>query len=110
MILKLAVPMYLASVLSILQETINLAFIGSLKDEKLYSGVGAGNMLVNLLGFSVLFGFNSGLDVYVSKYVGAKQYKDCALSLYRGRVMICGLLVFILPIQCFAGQILKATG
>ena len=47
-------------------ELINVSFIGHLNNAAMISGVGLGNMTVNLIGASILIGFNSALDTLIS--------------------------------------------
>ena len=63
--------------LSIMQQTINLAFIGSLNDPKLLAAVGMGNMLFNLLAICPMLGMNSGLETLVAQAIGANNMRLC---------------------------------
>ena len=51
-----------------------------------------GNMTQNLLGLSIILGFNSTLDTLVSQAAGAGNHELCGVYLNRGR--------FILAILC----------
>lgn len=47
-------------------ELINLSLIGKLNDPAMVAGVGLGNMTINMVGMSVIMGFNSALDTLIS--------------------------------------------
>ena len=49
---------------------INLVVVGHLGDPAMIAGVGMGNMSINLIGLSVIFGFNSALDTLISQAAG----------------------------------------
>ena len=47
-------------------ESLNVIFIGQLNKPVLVAAVGVGNMTMNLLFFSISYGFNSVLDSLIS--------------------------------------------
>lgn len=47
-------------------ELINLSLIGMLNEPAMVAGVGMGNMTINMIGMSVIVGFNSALDTLIS--------------------------------------------
>jgi Na+-driven multidrug efflux pump len=49
-----------------LQEVTNLAFVGHLDDPSMLAGVGMGNVIINMLGLSIIFGMNMALETLVS--------------------------------------------
>ena len=75
LILSLAIPTSLCSIINILVEVINLKYIGYLGNDDMVAGVGLGNMTQNLLGLSIILGFNSTLDTLVSQAAGAGDKK-----------------------------------
>ena len=56
-------------------------FIGHLNDPIKVSAVGMGNMILNSMGLSLVFGLNSSLESLVSQGYGAKQYRLCGVYL-----------------------------
>ena len=64
--ISLGVPSILCFVMMIVQEQINVVFIGSLNDPVLLAGIGLGNMLLNLFGNGILLGVNTALETLVS--------------------------------------------
>ena len=65
-IIRCCLPASLGSFLSMLQETINLIFIGQMNDPVKLAAVGMGNMIVNMFGVGTYFGLNSALETLVS--------------------------------------------
>ena len=49
-----------------IQEQINVIFIGSLKDPAKLSGIGVGNMVTNMVPYSLMIGINTALETLVS--------------------------------------------
>ena len=49
-----------------LQEMVNLIFIGHLKDTYMLAAVGLGNNYVNMFGVSLIIGMNGALNTLVS--------------------------------------------
>ena len=45
---------------------INLVVVGHLGNPAMIAGVGIGNMSINLVGLSVIYGFDSALDTLIS--------------------------------------------
>ena len=65
-VISFAVPSSVGSLLNILQQTINLAFVGSLNDPIILAAVGMGNMLINIFAVAPFIGMNSGFETFVS--------------------------------------------
>lgn len=59
----------------------------------LVAAVGVGNMTMNLLFFSISFGFNSVLDSLISQSVGTGNYQLCGV--YRNRGVFFMSIIFI---------------
>ena len=57
------------------------------------AAVGLGNMTQNLVGLSIILGFNSTLDTLLSPAYGAKDFRLCGL--YRSRGIVVVHLLFI---------------
>ena len=49
-----------------IQEQINVIFIGSLEDPVKLSGIGVGNMVINMLPYALMIGINTALETLVS--------------------------------------------
>jgi Na+-driven multidrug efflux pump len=52
--------------ISMLQEIINLIFVGHLNNAEMMAGVGMGNMIQNMLGLSFFIGLNGALETLCS--------------------------------------------
>jgi len=70
-LMNLAVPAMLGNFLSLLQETINLVFIGQLNDKELLAAVGLGNSVFICFGVCIYFGLNSAMETLVCQAKGA---------------------------------------
>ena len=91
--MALAIPASLTMMITILVEVLNLIIIGWLEDEELLAGVGMGNMTQNLLGLSIILGFNSTLDTLISRGAGKGDVELCGIYLNRGRFVMCCLFL-----------------
>lgn len=69
-------------------EVINLIFMGHYGDETMVAGVGLGNVIMNVLGLSLMIGINSSLETLVAHAVGAGELEMCAVYMNRQRVVI----------------------
>jgi Na+-driven multidrug efflux pump len=67
----LAVPTCIGAALGMFRGVINIIYIGMLKDSVILAAVGLGNMILNICGLSIFFGFNSAIESLVSRAVGA---------------------------------------
>jgi multidrug resistance protein, MATE family len=94
---RLAIPSIFSAILSFLIEMINLIFVGHLNDPAKIAGVGMGNMTVNLLAMSIIYGMNSSLDTLISQASGSGNKELCGVYLNRGRFV---MLVLFIPITC----------
>ena len=91
-------------------EIINLIFVGHLNDPVSIGGVGLGNLMINVVWFSVGMGMNGAIDTLVSQAFGNKQYYLCGWFLNRGRIV---QLIFFIPevvICLFTKEVLVAFG
>ena len=81
--------------LLMMQEMINLVFLGHLNESNLLAGVGVGNMFMNMIGLSIVVGLNGALETLVAQAYGAKNLHLCGIYLNRGRFV---LLMFFIPV------------
>ena len=65
-VIKQAVPAILCGVAGMMQENINLIFIGQLNDPAMMAGVGLGNMLMNCFVYTLAMGLNGALETLTS--------------------------------------------
>ena len=69
-------------------ESMNLIFMGKIGDAALISGVGVGNVYINVFGVVMMGGLNSILSTLVSQSYGQKNLKLCGVYLNRGRLVL----------------------
>ncbi|CAI2364938.1 unnamed protein product [Moneuplotes crassus] len=105
-ILFASIPSMFGLVFQVLTEVSNLVFVGQYGGAKDLSGVGLGNMLVNIIIFSIGMGMNGALDTLVSQSHGNKQYYLCGVYLNRARIIQAILFVPGAILLLFTKQIL----
>ena len=66
LILKQAIPGMFCMVTLMMQEVVNLIFIGHLDDAALLAGVGMGNTILSVFGISLFLGLNGALETLVA--------------------------------------------
>lgn len=110
-IILCSIPSITNLIFEMLVEIVNLIIIGHLNDPIALGAVGLGNMLINVICFSIAFGLNGAIDTLVSQSFGDKEYYLWGCYLNRGRIfqtilfipeMI--LLLFAKPILIYFGQ------
>ena len=106
----MGVPSILCFVMMIVQEQINVVFIGSLNDPVLLAGIGLGNMLLNLFGNGILLGVNTALETLVSQAFGRQNLRECGLYLHRSMFVVCCLFVPIAVGLCYSELMLILVG
>ena len=60
-----------------LQEIVNLIFIGHLNNPSMIAAVGMGNAIINMLGLAVIVGMNGALNTLVSQAAGGGNIAKC---------------------------------
>jgi len=91
-------------------ELINMSFIGHLGNASMLAGVGLGNMTQNIVGLSLIIGFNSVLDTFISQSVGAGMLEECGVYVNRARFVMTLLFIPILLIIANSESILVRLG
>jgi len=84
-----------------LQEVMNLIFIGHLDDSALLAGVGMGNTILSVFGISLFLGLNGALETLVAQAYGSNNLQLCGIYLNRGRFV---LLMLNIPVICILLQ------
>lgn len=93
-----------------LMELINLSLIGKLNNPAMVAGVGLGNMTINMVGMSVIMGFNSALDTLISQGAGYGKLEVCGIFRLRGMFFVTLLFIPICIILCHAQELLTLIG
>ena len=109
-ILALAIPSTLCMIVMMFQEMVNLSFLGHLNQPELLAGVGTGNMTQNMLGLSIIIGFNGALETLVSQAYGSGNLKMCGVYLNRGRFILIAAFIPVIFILHHTEQILIYIG
>ena len=67
-IMKQYIPYVIGYLIRLIGESINLVFISNkpTPEVAVTAAVGVGNATINLVGFSIIYGFNSALDTLIS--------------------------------------------
>ena len=77
-----------------------MILIGGLNDAEKLSGIGLGNMVMNLLPYALMIGLNTALETLVSHAYGRKNLHECGLYLHRAIfLMICFFIPIALSFQ-----------
>ena len=76
-IIRASIPSILGLVFQMLVEVVNLVFVGHLNDPVALGGVGLGNLLINVICFTIGMGLNGALDTLVSQAHGDRQSYLC---------------------------------
>lgn len=71
----------------------NMVWVGTLDDIKLLAGVGTGNMLFNIFGFSVYQGFNGTQESFIPQTLGSGKKRECGIVFNRAKLI--NFIVFI---------------
>ena len=71
-LVRYAIPLIIANMLQLIFNATDIAVLGILVDDKAVAAVGANSSLINLI-TSVFIGMASGVQVVLSRYVGAKN-------------------------------------
>lgn len=109
-VLKNAVPQMATNVLSFVNETTNIIFIGHYASEAALAAVGLGNMMQNVFGLSIGIGLIGALDTLISQAHGAKDWSLVGVYFQRARVLSTLQLAWIVPVLMFSERILLAIG
>jgi Na+-driven multidrug efflux pump len=103
-------------------QLLNTYYVGHTNDAVLISGVGMGNMLINVLGFAIMQGLNGALETLVSRSFGlsndvsklkdfrTSMRQDCGKLHNRGRFVSAVVMIPIIIIFTFSDNILVAMG
>jgi MATE family multidrug resistance protein len=92
-VIRQAVPSLLCMLILMIQEMINLIFVGHLNNSAMIAGVGTGNMIQNMFGLSMFVGLNGALETLVSQSYGSGNLKLCGVYLNRGRfILLCSFV------------------
>jgi Na+-driven multidrug efflux pump len=75
-------------------------FLGHLGDQNLVAGIGLGAAYVNIMGMTIIYGFNMAMDTLISQSAGAGNVELCGVYLNRGRFVMSILFVPFF-VSCF---------
>ncbi len=109
-VLSLAFPSIVGYVADMLLETINLFFIGRLKDYRYLAACGLGNCWLNMTSFSFVLGLASALETFCSQAFGRGDLVLCGAHHNRARVIIFLCTLPCALVQWYTGSILSAFG
>jgi len=82
-VIKLAVPAIICTLMYFLQEIINIYYVSHLNSTELLSAVGLGNLIQNAFITACLQSFNSVLETLVSQAAGSGNLQACGIYLNR---------------------------
>ena len=97
-IAKTAIPAIICQLLYLFTLTINIKFISNLGNTEKLTGVGLGNMLLNMCCQSVFFGLNGAVSSLCAQAYGSGNMKLATFSLNRGRFVSAIVFIPILAV------------
>ena len=106
----LSLPLVVSFLMMTIQEQINVIFIGHLGDPAILSGIGVGNMVMNLVPYAIMIGINTALETLVSQAYGRQNLPECGLYLHRAVFLILCLFVPIAVSFFWVGDFLVLVG
>eukprot|EP00826_Nyctotherus_ovalis_P053901 TRINITY_DN7035_c0_g2_i8.p1 TRINITY_DN7035_c0_g2~~TRINITY_DN7035_c0_g2_i8.p1 ORF type:complete len:382 (-),score=55.41 TRINITY_DN7035_c0_g2_i8:61-1086(-) len=109
-IIRLALANTVTCSCSSIQFFICLYYAGLLDNVKLLDGMSLGFTWSNVTGFSIIFGFCSALDTFVSQYYGMKDYRNCGLTLNRAFAILAVVTVPCILLQFLSAPIFGLVG
>jgi MATE family multidrug resistance protein len=109
-ILKIFVPTAFSAFIIMSQEMINLWFVGMLNNSAMIAGVGTGNVIINMLGNSIIFGMNGAMNTFVSQSYGQGNMKLVGIYLNRARLVMTLSFVPVAFILLYIKEIMIAIG
>ena len=105
-VLNQAIPTIVCLLIVMIQEMVNLIFVGHLNDEKILAGVGLGIMLQNVFGLSIVLGINGAIETLVSQAYGNGNLHLCGIYLNRGRFVVLLTFIPLVALLCNTENIL----
>lgn len=84
--------------------------IGKLNDPVKLAAIGLGNMLNQLLPYTMMIGMNTALETLVSQAYGRKNIYECGLYLHRSLLLITIMFIPIAVILVYCDSILIFVG
>lgn len=103
-------------------QLINTYYVGHLNNAALLAGVGMGNMLINVLAYSIMQGLNGSIETLVSQSYGASKNEmksdryrvdmkqKCGQIFNRGRFVVTVVMIPIIIIFALSDKILVGLG
>jgi len=109
-LLKLTIPITITSLFVSFLLALNLIWIGHHANEAQFAGAALGNMMVNVMGNSIIIGMTSGLDTQCGQAYGAKLYKMMGVLVQRSVLISHIVIVCVASLFWFADDLLKLMG
>lgn len=121
-VMKVSIGPIISMIFYMLVQLINTYYVGHTNDAVLISGVGMGNMLINVLAFAIMQGLNGALETLVSRSFGLSNdvtkleefrrnmRRECGVLHNRGRFVVTCVMVPIIIIFASSESILISMG
>ena len=108
--LRLVIPSVFSTFALMLQEIVNLIFVGHLHSASKIAAVGIGNAIQNILGISIIIGMNGALNTLVSQAAGACNIDLCLMYLKRCKIVMSLCFIPITILILFSEHLLLLIG
>lgn len=109
-LMKLAVPLALQSIASMLTTFISTTFVGHLNDPLALSAVVLSSSLFNVTGISITIGLASAMDTLCGQAYGARRYAMLGVVLQRARLICWCAAIPVAVLWNFMGPLLLLLG
>jgi len=109
-IFQLAVPNTITHSAWVIQSLIGIYYVGLLDDIKLLDGISLGYSWVSVFGYSIILGFSSALDTFVTQFYGSGDFKACGRMLNKSFVIVLVMCIPCLMMQCISGTVFNLMG
>ena len=109
-IFKITVPAIITCVLLRAQDTVNLIFLGHLKDKDLIAGQGLGYSYLNVMGNIMVMGLLMAMDTLISQAKGVANIEMCGVYLNRARFVVTLIYIPMFIISHWVEELLILSG
>lgn len=109
-VFRLAVPNTITSSTWVIQSLIGIYYVSLLDDVKLLDGMSLGYSWAGVFGYSLISGFGSALDTFVTQFYGSKDYKACGRMLNKAFLILGMMCIPCLFFQWMSGTVFYWVG
>jgi len=109
-IFTLALPNALALFLGQVPQMVNLAVIGQQYDTTAVNAVGLCTIVIQMIPYTLMYGFNGALDTFLSQAFGAKEYQTAGHYINTAKTLMLCFFIPLVAVFMNTGSILIEIG